>query len=311
MRLVTYTFRGATRLGTMLSDAEVLDLNRAASLGRPDPAREPPPLDMLDLLRGGDAAMAEARRALEAGRAAAGRDTDAALRSGLVFRTDEPGFSFEAPIQRPGTVLAIGLNYREHAAESGRDLPQYPMVFNKVSNCIVGPGAAIQRPKVSTMLDWEGELCVVIGKRAFHVSQADALEYVAGYMVGNDVTIRDWQRHTPQFLMGKSFYTHGPTGPYLVTRDEVADVANLDVQTWVNGQLKQKSNTSLLIFTIPHLIEYITTAFPLEPGDVIFTGTPAGIGAARTPPEFLKAGDTVRVEISGLGVLENPVVDQA
>jgi 2-keto-4-pentenoate hydratase/2-oxohepta-3-ene-1,7-dioic acid hydratase in catechol pathway len=300
----------------MLSETEVLDLNRACALTLGDDAdaqweadRMLPP-DMLGLLRAGEDTLEVVRAVVEAVREPVARERDKAVDRGLLFDTAHRGFRIEAPIPRPGTVLAIGLNYREHAAESNREPPQYPMVFNKVSSCVIGPGVAIQRPRVSTMLDWEGELCVVIGRRAYGVSEEEALDYVAGYMIGNDVTVRDWQRHTPQYLMGKSFYTHGPTGPYLVTADEVADPAKLDVRTWVNEDLKQDSNTSMLIFSIPHLIAYISTAFPLEPGDVIFTGTPAGIGAARTPPEFLKAGDTVRVEITGLGSLENPVIDQ-
>jgi 2-keto-4-pentenoate hydratase/2-oxohepta-3-ene-1,7-dioic acid hydratase in catechol pathway len=142
------------------------------------------------------------------------------------------------------------------------------------------------------------------------VRAADALEYVAGYTVGNDVSVRDWQRHTPQFVMGKGFDTHGPTGPWLVTRDEVPDPGNLDIRTWVNGEVKQQSNTSLMIFSVGALIEYLSTAFTLQPGDILFTGTPAGVGFARTPPEFLKAGDVVRIEIGGVGVLENPVIDE-
>lgn len=318
MRLVTYSFRGTTRIGAMSGDKDVIDLNRAAATalrhaghydGQSHADQTVPP-DMLALLRGGDSSLEAARAALNFGSQLAERDRRAAMAAGIIFPIDEPGFRLEAPIPRPGTVLAIGLNYREHAAESGREPPPYPMVFNKVSSCIIGPGYSIEKPRASDSVDWEGELCVVIGKPARHVRQADAFDYVAGYMIGNDVTVRDWQRHTPQYLMGKSFATHGPTGPFLVTKDEIADVNELEVRTWVNGELKQQSSTSLLIFSIPHLIEYISTAFELEPGDVIFTGTPSGIGAARTPPEFLKAGDVVRVEITGLGVLENPVVDE-
>jgi acylpyruvate hydrolase len=317
MRLVTYSFRGTRRLGAMANQREVIDLNRAAVLGlartgdraAQERADQTVPSDMLALLRGGDALDA-ARAALRFGLEAAAQDRQGAVNAGLIFALDEPGFRLEAPVPRPGTVLAIGLNYREHAAEGGREPPEYPMVFNKVSSCIIGPGAPIQRPRVSQSLDWEGELCVVIGKPARHVAAEDALDYVAGFMNGNDVTVRDWQRHTQQFLMGKSFATHGPTGPYLVTRDEVADPGNLDIRTWVNGDLKQESNTKMLIFSIGRLIEYMSTAFVLEPGDVIFTGTPAGIGAARQPPQFLKPGDSVRIEISGLGILENPVIDE-
>jgi len=307
MRLVTYSFRGTSRLGAMSGDGEVIDLNRAEAL-RPGQSGEAGAADMLALLRGGDAAIEAAREALRVGEAEVRRDRQAAIAAGLVFTVAEPGFRFEAPVPRPGSVLAIGLNYKAHAAETSQDLPQYPMVFSKVASCIVGPGHPVLRPAASEALDWEGELCFVIGKRAWQVPESEALNYIAGYMIGNDVSVRDFQRHTTQYLMGKSFETHGPTGPYLVTRDEV-DPSNLDVRTWVNGILKQESNTSLLIFGIPHLIAYMTQAFALEPGDVVFTGTPSGVGFSRTPPEFLKPGDTVTVEISGLGRLENPVVE--
>lgn len=318
MRLVTYSFRGTTRVGAMSGDKDVIDLNRAAALalrqaGHYDGqshADQTVPSDMIGLLRGGESSMEAARAALNFGVQLAERDRRAAQAAGVLFSLDELGFRLLAPVPRPGTVLGIGLNYRDHAAESSREPPQYPMVFNKVSSCIVGPGHPVQRPRVSDALDWEGELCVVIGKPARHVREHEALGYVAGYMTGNDLTVRDWQRHTQQFLMGKSFATHGPTGPFLVTSDEVPDPGNLDIRTWVNGELKQESNTRHLIFSIGRLIEYISTAFELEPGDVIFTGTPSGVGVARTPPEFLKPGDVVRVEVGGLGVLENEVIEE-
>ena len=212
----------------------------------------------------------------------------------------------EAPVPRPGKVLAIGLNYRDHAEESGQPIPQRPVVFAKASTCIVGPGDAIDIPRVSRAVDWEAELCFVIGKTARYVSAADAAQYIAGYTIGNDVSVRDWQFHSPTWIMGKSFDTHGPLGPYLVTPDEVGD-GNLDIKLTVNGEQKQSSNTSQLIFGVGEIIEYLSAGMTLEPGDVVFTGTPAGVGGTRRPPEFLKAGDVVRVEISGLGVLENPV----
>lgn len=318
MRLVTYTFRGTTRLGALADEAHVVDLNRAEALRlaragsprAPEAADARVPPEMLALLRLGDAGLDAAREALQFAREEMARDREGAAAAGLCFRTDEPGFRLEAPVPRPGTVLGIGLNYRDHAAETGAALPQYPMVFTKVSTCIVGPGHPIVRPRASAAVDWEGELCAVIGRPARHVPAEEALAYVAGYMVGNDVTVRDWQRHTAQFVMGKSWDTHGPTGPALVTRDEVPDPGALAIRTWVNGELKQDSHTGQLIFSVGELIAYISTAFTLQPGDVIFTGTPAGVGVARRPPEFLKAGDVVRVEIQGLGVLENPVVDE-
>ena len=212
----------------------------------------------------------------------------------------------EAPVPRPGKVVAIGLNYRDHAEESGQPIPQRPVVFAKMPGCIVGPGHPVYIPRVSRAVDWEAELCFVIGKTARYVKAADAAQYVAGYTIGNDVSVRDWQFHSPTWMMGKSFDTHGPIGPWLVTPDEV-DAANLDVKLFVNGEQKQSSNTRQLIFGIGEIIEYLSAGFTLDPGDVVFTGTPAGVGASRKPPEWLKAGDTVRVEITGLGVLENPI----
>jgi 2-keto-4-pentenoate hydratase/2-oxohepta-3-ene-1,7-dioic acid hydratase in catechol pathway len=318
MRLVTYTFRGTTRLGAVVSDAEVVDLNRACALHRAERGERRAraladflvPADMPAFLAAGEPALDAARAALAHVAEDVCARADEARAAGLLFRLDEPGFRLEAPVPRPGKVLAVGVNYKDHAAEAKIDLPTRPMIFSKVTTCMNGPGRPIHRPRVSAFLDWEGELCFVIGKHARHVPAARALEHVAGYMVGNDVSVRDWQVHSRTMMMGKSFDTHGPTGPWLVTRDEVPDPHALDLKTWVNGVLKQDSNTRHLIFGVEPLIEYLSDAFTLEPGDVVFTGTPSGVGFARSPREFLKAGDVVRVEITGLGALENPVVDE-
>ncbi|HYR95853.1 MAG TPA: fumarylacetoacetate hydrolase family protein [Candidatus Binatus sp.] len=320
MRLVTYTFRGTTRLGAVLGDRTagdtVVDLNRACALHRAERGERRAraladflvPSDMLSFLQAGEPALDAARAALahvqEHGR---GENTD---RAGLVFRLDEPGFRLEAPVVRPGKILAVGVNYKDHAAEAKMELPAHPMIFSKVTTCVNRPGGPIHRPRVSAFLDWEGELCFVIGKHARHVPAARALEHVAGYMIGNDVSVRDWQVHSRTMMMGKGFDTHGPIGPWLVTRDEVPDPHVLDLKTWVNGVIKQDSNTRHLIFGVEALIEYLSQAFTLEPGDVVFTGTPSGVGFARSPREFMKAGDVVRVEITGLGALENPVVEE-
>ena len=235
MRLVTYTFRGTTRLGALVGDAEVVDLNRACALHRAERGERRAraladflvPPDMLAFLQAGDPAMDAARAALAHGREYLGAQRDAAIASGLLFRTDEPGFRLEAPVARPGKVLAVGVNYKDHAEEAKIPLPERPIIFTKVSSCVIGTGAPIHRPRVSTKLDFEGELCVVIGKHARRVAAAEADTCVAGYMVGNDVSVRDWQFHSPTWVMGKSFDTHGPTGPWLVTRDEVPDPASL------------------------------------------------------------------------------------
>jgi 2-keto-4-pentenoate hydratase/2-oxohepta-3-ene-1,7-dioic acid hydratase in catechol pathway len=317
MRLVTYTSRGTTRLGALAGDAGVVDLNRACALHRAERGERRArvladflvPPEMLAFLQAGDPALDAARAALASLQDHLRTQRDAALASGLLFRIDEPGFRLEAPVPRPGKVLAVGVNYKDHAEEAKIALPERPIIFAKMSSCIVGTGAPIHRPRVSTKLDFEGELCVVIGRHARHVRAAEADAHVAGYMVGNDVSVRDWQFHSPTWIMGKSFDTHGPTGPWLVTRDEVPDPTNLRLRTWVNGVLKQDASTSAMIFGVGALVEYVSTAFTLEPGDVIFTGTPAGVGSTRSPREWLKAGDVVRVEITGLGVLENPVAD--
>ncbi len=307
MRLVTYTFRGTTRLGAMNGEHEVVDLARAAALV---PSAAPVPGDMLAMLEEGERGMRAAREALAAGQERVRRDRSGALAAGILFETREAGFQLEAPIPRPGKVLAIGLNYRDHAAEAKMELPKQPVVFTKVSSCIIGPAMPIYRPRVSAALDWEGEFCFVMCRRARYVKAADALDYVAGYTVGDDVSVRDWQFHSGTWMMGKGFDSHGRMGPWLVTRDEIPDPSNLEIRTWVNGQLKQHSNTSQLIFGVGAIIEYISKAFTMEPGDVVFTGTPSGVGASRRPPEWLKAGDTVRIEIERIGVLENPVAEE-
>ena len=213
-----------------------------------------------------------------------------------------------APVPLPPKIMAIGRNYPAHVKEMGWDTPQYQYWFNKQRTCVTGPGSPILLPAVSEQLDYEGELAVVIGCRAKSVPAERWLDVVAGFTVMNDVSVRDWQAHSPTYTMGKSFDTHGPMGPYLVTPDEVGDVGSLHLQTWVNGELRQDGSTKDMIFSMPEMIEYLTTVFPLEPGDVLCTGTPAGVGKGFDPPRWLRAGDTVRIEIERVGVLENPVV---
>jgi len=312
MRLVTYTSRGTTRLGAAVGADHVVDLARgfaarAASGG--EHALRALPVDTLGLLDLGDEGL-DAARAVVAW--AESRLDDAALRdAGVLWRTDESGFQLEAPIPEPRTVYAIGLNYRAHAAEIGAAVPTRPIVFAKVRSCIVGSGTAIEVPKASEQVDWEAELCFVIGTGGRHIAAKDALDHIAGYMNGNDVSVRDWQMHFPTWMMGKGFDTHGPTGPYLVTRDEVPDPHSLKLQLWVNDVLKQDSSTDDLIFNIPQIIEYVSEAVTLQPGDIFFTGTPAGVGMGRSPQEWMKAGDRIRIAIGNLGVLENPVIAEA
>jgi 2-keto-4-pentenoate hydratase/2-oxohepta-3-ene-1,7-dioic acid hydratase in catechol pathway len=216
-----------------------------------------------------------------------------------------------APIEKPGKYLAIGMNYAKHLAEADRlGVPRasYQVWFNKQTTCLVGPHDQID-PGVTEKLDYEVELGVVIGKRAKRVSEADASKFVFGYFVANDVSARDWQFHSQTFTMGKSFDTHGPIGPWIVTADEVANPHALGLRTYVNGELRQDSVTSNMISSVWQQIAYLTTAFTLEPGDLIATGTPEGVGVSRTPPVFLQRGDVVRCEIDGIGAIENRVAE--
>ena len=216
-----------------------------------------------------------------------------------------------APVPHPPSILAIGMNYRAHVAEMGREPPEYQYWFNKQRTSIAGPGDPIVLPTVSSMVDYEGELAMVIGPRCQHIPAARAMEVVAGFTIINDVSVRDWQWRTPTFTLGKSFDSHAPCGPWIVTTDELPDPGNLALRTWVNDDLRQDSTTADLIFGCAALIEYLTTAFPLEAGTVIATGTPAGVGAGFDPPRFLADGDVVRIEIEGIGELANPVVQGA
>ncbi|HEX6986802.1 MAG TPA: fumarylacetoacetate hydrolase family protein [Planctomycetaceae bacterium] len=215
-----------------------------------------------------------------------------------------------APIPRPGKVICIGLNYRDHAAETGAEIPTEPVVFSKFATAVVGPGDEIVLPPAAKQVDYEAELVVVIGRRGRHVAADEAFAYVAGYMCGNDVSARDWQKGRPggQWLLGKTPDTFAPTGPYLVTADEIADPHDLVVRLRLNGEVMQDGNTREFIFGIDRLIAHVSQLVTLEPGDLIFTGTPPGVGVARRPPVFLKPGDEVEVEIAGLGTLRNRVV---
>jgi 2-keto-4-pentenoate hydratase/2-oxohepta-3-ene-1,7-dioic acid hydratase in catechol pathway len=281
MKLCTFAQQGALRAGIVL-DEEVVDLAAAA----PELPR-----DLVALLAAGPAALVRAQNAA----------ANAAPRLPLA------SVRLAAPILRPPKFLAIGLNYADHVAEAGLEAPKLPTVFNKQSTCVTGPRDPVHLPRVSSALDYEGELGFVIGRRCRHVPRSRAHEVIAGYLVVNDVTVRDWQLRVPTWTMGKSFDTHGPLGPWLTSADEV-DPSGLRLRTWVNGELRQDSSTKHLIFDCAALVEHLSTAFTLEPGDVVATGTPGGVGIAMKPPKLLQAGDVVRVEIEGLGALENPVV---
>lgn len=283
MKLATFTHGGSTRIGAVTDDG-IVDFAAAV----PDLPRE-----MIAFLAAGDAAMDAARKA------AAGPAT---------LKLEE--VTLEAPVLRPSKVMAIGLNYADHVKESGLEMPKHQIWFSKSPTSIAGHKAPVLKPVVSDLIDYEAELCLVIGKRARHVPRERAHEVIAGYCCGNDISVRDWQLRTPQFVIGKSFDTHGPIGPWLVTPDEAGDPHKLGIRCFVNGEARQSSNTEHLIFDCFEQIEELTKAMTLEPGDVIFTGTPSGVGGAMDPMQFLKAGDTVRVEIDGLGALENTFVEE-
>ena len=282
MRLISFTESLNTRIGLLQGD-HIIDLSQVApSL----------PSDMLSFLEAGDGAMLQAAKYTSA--------------SGHYSALD---VVIEAPLARPPKILAIGLNYRAHAEESNMDIPKHPMVFTKQATSANGPYAPIHSPPETQMLDYEGELGVVIGKRCRRVSKQDANRVIAGFCVLNDVSVREWQflATPPQFTMGKSWDTHNPFGPAIVTPDEV-DPHNLMLRTFVNGDLRQKTSTSDLIFNCYDIIEFLTTAFTLEPGDVIATGTPSGVGISMQPQGTLELGDVVKVEIDGLGFIENEVI---
>jgi 2-keto-4-pentenoate hydratase/2-oxohepta-3-ene-1,7-dioic acid hydratase in catechol pathway len=215
-----------------------------------------------------------------------------------------------APVPDPRKIICLGLNYRDHAAESGVEVPSEPVLFSKYPTALIGHGAEIVLPAESNQVDYEAELVVVIGRGGRRIPRERAMEHVAGYAVGHDVSARDWQLHKPgkQWMAGKTFDTFAPIGPALVTADEVADPHNLGIRLRLNGQTMQDSNTREFVFRVDEVIAYLSKVFTLEPGDLIFTGTPPGVGMARKPPVWLKPGDVVEVEIDGLGTLRNTVV---
>ncbi|MFO0949392.1 MAG: fumarylacetoacetate hydrolase family protein [Planctomycetota bacterium] len=251
---------------------------------------------------------ATVRELLEAGQPALQKAKAAAAASNAVL-VAKP--RLHAPIPNPNKVLCIGLNYRDHAEETGAQIPRDPVVFNKFTTTVIGPDDPIAIPSVSSEVDYEAELVIVIGKKGRNIPVGKAMEYVAGYTVGHDVSARDWQtkKDGKQWLLGKSFDTFAPMGPAMVTADEVSDPHNLGIRFRLNGKTMQDSNTRQMIFKTPELIAYISQVCTLLPGDVIFTGTPPGVGMARKPPVYLKPGDVCEVEIDGLGVLNNPCVE--
>lgn len=276
MKLATYTSNGRTRTGIVVGD-HIIDTGLGAN--------------MMDLIRNWETL----KPGLEARTAAGGGVPLSSVR-------------LEAPVQRPGKIFAIGLNYADHIEESKMQTPQRQVWFTKAQTSVNGPYDDIEIARGTMTNDYEVELVAIIGKGGKHISASDAPAAVFGYCIGNDVTERLWQHATPQWSLGKSFDTHAPLGPWIVTADEVSDPHGLGLRCFVNGEKRQESNTRHLVFNIWQQIEHLSLGMTLEPGDVVFTGTPGGVGAAMDPRQFLKPGDVVRCEVDGLGFIEGAIV---
>ena len=283
MKLVTFKYKGITRVGAVVGDTVVDGL-----------AQKNIPQTMLEFLAAGESALEALHQLIDTQKA----------------RIPLNEVKLLAPVPRPGKFLGIGLNYADHIAETALEKSEYPTFFSKESSCVIADGDAIHLPKVSEKLDYEVELAFVIGTRCRHVPLEKAHQVIAGYTLVNDVTVRDWQFRTPTWMIGKSFDTHGPMGPWIVTADEIADPHNLNLKTWVDGGLRQSSNTRHMIFNIYQMIAYLSQAMTLEPGDVISTGTPSGVGVKMNPRGYMKAGQVVKIEIEKIGSLTNPVINE-
>jgi 2-keto-4-pentenoate hydratase/2-oxohepta-3-ene-1,7-dioic acid hydratase in catechol pathway len=284
MRIATFTYRGSTSIGAVIDDTLVdFATNRAL------------PRDMVAFLEAGPGALEAARRLVDHARE----------------RLPLADVRLEAPVLRPRKFLGLGFAYASHIAEVahlGIKPPAHQTWFNKQVTCVNGPYDPIHLPRVSPTLDYEGELALVIGKRCRHARPEDARSIVAGFMICNDVSVREWQLRASTAMIGKSFDTHGPIGPWLSTTDELPNVHALSLRTWVNGELRQNGNTGDLVYRFGDMLAELSTAFTLEPGDILTTGSPAGVGAARQPPLYLRVGDVCRVEIEGIGHIENRVI---
>jgi acylpyruvate hydrolase len=305
MKLVTFTKDGVSRIGAV-ENQHIIDLHVAfieklrheGYLRAQQIAEAYIPNDMVGFLQGGKESMEYAKQAIDFA-----LSTESSVP--LIFKKDE--VKINAPVPNPGKMICVGHNYREHILEMKREIPPYPVIFAKFANTIIGPEDDIPLYPISEQLDYEAEFAFVIGKRARNVSQDDALHFVAGYTIVNDITYRDLQRRTIQWLQGKSVDGSAPMGPWLVTSDELTDPSGLEISLSVNGEERQRSNTANLVFSVQYLVEFLSNLMTLEPGDVILTGTPGGVGVARNPQIFLKDGDVVRIEVEKIGVLENKV----
>ena len=280
MKLVTFTHNQITRVGAVI-DEWIVDSFGDKNI----------PESMIEFLTLGATAIQMMQALINSGN----------------FRIELKQVKLNSPVPKPEKYLGISLNYADHIAETGRDQPQYPSFFTKQSSCIIGDGDTIYQPKVSDKLDYEGELAFVIGKRCRHVPVDKANQVIAGFTIANDISVRDWQMHSPTMMIGKSFDTAGPLGPWIVTSDELNDPHNLTIKTWVDDELRQNASTNEMIFNCHEIIAYLSQAMTLNPGDIITTGTPSGVGVKMKPRGYLKPGQTVRVEIEGIGALTNIV----
>ena len=287
MRLVSFQRKdGSAGVGAAREEGRIFDLG-AAKPGFPQ--------TMIDLLAGGAPLLESAQGLL-----AQAEDFPKAVLGAGDYR-------LLPAVPNPPKFILCGINYKPHILEMGRAIPEKPSLFGRFSHTLIASGDPILIPKSSSQVDWEGEFVAVIGRGGKYISRSEAMNHIAGFTCFNDISVRDFQRNMPLLTLGKNFDSSGPLGPWIVTRDEVPEPANLRLTTRVNGQVMQEANTGELIFDLPYLIELISSAMTLVPGDLISTGTPGGVGAAREPPVFLKAGDTVSVAIEGVGELSNPV----
>ena len=285
MKLLTFKRDGVRRAGGLVGEDRIVDLNAADGSV---------PASLRGLLEAGPKAVAAARAAID----------------GATSTIPLSDVAVCAPVPDPGKVICIGLNYADHAAETNHPIPPEPVVFAKFASAVTGPFDPVEAPPTTDELDYEAELVAVIGKGGKHIAEKDAMDHVFGYSVGDDISARDYQVGKPagQWLLGKTFDTFAPYGPHIVTADEVPDPHSLCIRCILNGETVQDSNTNQFIFNIPKLIAYISHVFTLAPGDILFTGTPPGVGMGRKPPLWLKPGDTVACEVDGIGRIENRIV---
>ena len=313
MRLATFSAGGTPRVGARTDGGQIVDLNAgyyAARAAKGQPVTEAQanaavPSEMVAFLGAGEAAL-EAARDVVTFVAEAGASVTGPWGARAVFQESE--VRFLSPLLRPSKIIGIGLNYRNHAEEQGARIPKAPMIFAKFPSSLIGASEPIVYPKVTQQLDWEVELAFVIGKTGKDIAVERAFDYIAGYTIFNDMTARDIPLAERQWLRGKTPDAITPVGPYIVTRDEVPNPGDLGVKCWVNGELMQDSRTDQLIFDIPYLVNFLSASFTLEPGDIVATGTPGGVGFAREPAIFMNVGDRVKCEVEGLGTIENEVV---